>query len=72
MFLDEGFGTLDAETLEIALNALDNLNASGKIIGVISYVEALKERIPLQIEVRKENGLGYSQLAAEYRVGSAG
>ncbi|PVZ69728.1 hypothetical protein [Pelagibaculum spongiae] len=72
LFLDEGFGTLDAETLEIALNALDNLNASGKIIGVISYVEALKERIPLQIEVRKENGLGYSQLAAEYRVGSAG
>ncbi|PVZ72070.1 SbcC/MukB-like Walker B domain-containing protein [Pelagibaculum spongiae] len=70
LFLDEGFGTLDAETLEIALNALDNLNASGKMIGVISHVEALKERIPLQIEVRKENGLGYSQLAEEYRVNS--
>ncbi|PVZ72077.1 SbcC/MukB-like Walker B domain-containing protein [Pelagibaculum spongiae] len=68
LFLDEGFGTLDPETLEVALNALDNLNASGKMIGVISHVEALKERIPLQIEVRKENGLGYSQLAAEYKV----
>ncbi|MCH2039152.1 MAG: AAA family ATPase [Saccharospirillaceae bacterium] len=68
LFLDEGFGTLDAETLEVALNALDNLNASGKMIGVISHVEALKERIPLQIEVRKENGLGYSQLADQYRV----
>ncbi|WP_206605555.1 SbcC/MukB-like Walker B domain-containing protein [Pelagibaculum spongiae] len=68
LFLDEGFGTLDPETLEVALNALDTLNASGKMIGVISHVEALKERIPLQIEVRKENGLGYSQLAAEYKV----
>lgn len=47
LFLDEGFGTLDADTLDIALNALDSLNASGKMIGVISHVDALKERIPL-------------------------
>ena len=46
LFLDEGFGTLDADTLEIALNALDTLNASGKMIGVISHVEGMKERIP--------------------------
>lgn len=62
LFLDEGFGTLDAETLDMALDALDNLNASGKMIGVISHVEAMKERIPVQIKVRKMSGLGYSQL----------
>jgi exonuclease SbcC len=60
LFLDEGFGTLDGETLEIALNALDSLNASGKMIGVISHVEALKERIPLQIRVAKSAGVGFS------------
>ncbi|GAA0510114.1 AAA family ATPase [Tatumella terrea] len=62
LFLDEGFGTLDAETLDVALDALDSLNASGKIIGVISHVDAMKERIPLQIRVIKNNGLGYSTL----------
>ncbi|MEZ3499698.1 SbcC/MukB-like Walker B domain-containing protein [Pantoea sp. KPR_PJ] len=62
LFLDEGFGTLDAETLDTALDALDALNASGKTIGVISHVEAMKERIPVQIRVRKINGLGYSKL----------
>lgn len=62
LFLDEGFGTLDAETLDVALDALDNLNASGKTIGVISHVEAMKERIPVQIRVLKNNGLGYSKL----------
>ena len=60
LFLDEGFGTLDGETLEIALNALDSLNAGGKMIGVISHVEALKERIPLQIRVAKSVGIGFS------------
>jgi len=60
LFLDEGFGTLDAETLDIALDALDNLNASGKMIGVISHVEALKERIPVQVKVNKGSGLGLS------------
>lgn len=62
LFLDEGFGTLDAETLDTALDALDALNASGKTIGVISHVEAMKERIPVQIRVQKINGLGYSKL----------
>ncbi|WPC04168.1 AAA family ATPase [Pseudomonas benzenivorans] len=62
LFLDEGFGTLDGETLEVALDALDSLNASGKMIGVISHVEALKERIPVQLKVHKGVGLGYSAL----------
>ena len=68
LFLDEGFGTLDGETLEIALDALDSLNASGKMIGVISHVEALKERIPVQLKVSKGVGLGYSSLERQFAV----
>ncbi|MEX9911095.1 AAA family ATPase [Providencia huaxiensis] len=68
LFLDEGFGTLDAETLDIALDALESLNASGKTIGVISHVEAMKERIPVQIAVKKGNGLGFSELPAQFRI----
>ena len=70
LFLDEGFGTLDNETLEMALLALDNLNAEGKTIGIISHVEALKERIPVQIKVRKGAGMGYSSLEDCYKVSS--
>ncbi|WP_087588032.1 exonuclease subunit SbcC [Klebsiella pneumoniae] len=68
LFLDEGFGTLDSETLDTALDALDALNASGKIIGVISHVEAMKDRIPVQIKVKKINGLGYSRLDKAFAV----
>ncbi|WP_440863274.1 AAA family ATPase [Symbiopectobacterium purcellii] len=66
LFLDEGFGTLDADTLDSALDALDNLNATGKTIGVISHVEAIKARIATQIKVKKVNGLGVSQLDERY------
>ncbi len=59
LFLDEGFGTLDEESLETALNALNLLQSGGKMVGVISHVEALKERIPLQIKV-VPNGDGTS------------
>ena len=62
LFLDEGFGSLDGDTLEIALAALDSLNASGKMIGIISHVEAMKERIPAQIRVEKGGGIGHSRL----------
>ncbi len=62
LFLDEGFGTLDADTLESALAVLDQLNASGKMIGIISHVEALKQRVPVQIVLEKQQGLGYSQI----------
>ena len=62
LFLDEGFGTLDGDTLDIALDALDTLNASGKMIGVISHVESLKERIPAQIRVEKGGGVGHSRV----------
>ena len=68
LFLDEGFGTLDSETLDIALDALDNLNASGKMIGVISHIEAMKERIPTQLRVTKKSGLGVSELDKAFAV----
>ncbi len=66
LFLDEGFGTLDPQTLETALSALDCLNASGKMVGIISHVESLKERIHTRIEVTKKNGLGYSNLDSRF------
>jgi len=66
LFLDEGFGTLDNDTLEIALDALDNLNAEGKMIGVISHVNTLKERIGVQIKVHKKSGLGFSELDRQF------
>lgn len=56
LFLDEGFGSLDEEALESALDTLAGLQEENKLIGVISHVAALKERIPLQIEISRETG----------------
>lgn len=55
MFIDEGFGTLDSETLEQALRLLDQLSSnSNTLVGIISHVEELKNRIPQQIVVSKD------------------
>ncbi len=56
LFIDEGFGTLDPDTLDIALSALEMLQGTGKTIGIISHVEALQERVTTQINVRKGAG----------------
>ncbi|GAB1410655.1 AAA family ATPase [Desulfovibrionales bacterium] len=56
LFLDEGFGTLDDEALETALETLASLHEQGKIIGVISHIQALKDRISTQIEVIPHTG----------------
>lgn len=53
LFLDEGFGTLDDEVLDIALSVLSSLKDTGKMIGIISHVQSLKERISTQIHVKK-------------------
>ncbi len=62
LFLDEGFGTLDEEALETTLEALAELKQDGKLIGVISHVGALKERIGTQINVQTSSG-GRSRLS---------
>ena len=56
LFIDEGFGTLDADSLDVAISALDSLRRDHKTVGVISHVELLKERIPTQIVVEKGVG----------------
>ena len=61
LFLDEGFGTLDEDALDTALEALAGLRRDGKLIGVISHVSALKERIGTQIRVEPQTG-GRSRL----------
>ena len=62
LFIDEGFGTLDPESLEMALACLDALQADGRQIGVISHVSTLVERIGVQVAVEAMGG-GRSQIA---------
>ncbi|WP_277418862.1 SbcC/MukB-like Walker B domain-containing protein, partial [Pseudomonas viridiflava] len=58
LFIDEGFGSLDPESLQLAMDALDGLQAQGRKVGVISHVQEMHERIPVQIKVRRQgNGL---------------
>lgn len=65
LFIDEGFGTLDPETLDQTLDTLERLQAeSSKTIGIISHVDSLKERIATQIQLER-NGQGYSQLVVK-------
>jgi exonuclease SbcC len=52
LFVDEGFGSLDGETLDVAMAALDDLRAGGRTIGLISHVESMQERIPAKLAVQ--------------------
>lgn len=56
LFIDEGFGSLDADTLRVAMDALDILQGQGRKVGVISHVAEMTERIPTQIQVIKGTG----------------
>ncbi|MCE0463216.1 AAA family ATPase [Pseudomonas uvaldensis] len=58
LFIDEGFGSLDPESLQLAMDALDGLQAQGRKVAVISHVQEMHERIPVQIRVHRQgNGL---------------
>lgn len=61
LFIDEGFGSLDAESLDLAIDALETLQSQGRSVGVISHVEAMKDRIPVQIRVVRQ-GTGKSSV----------
>ncbi|MDF5977453.1 SMC family ATPase [Pseudomonas aeruginosa] len=61
LFIDEGFGSLDPESLQLAMDALDNLQAQGRKVAVISHVQEMHERIPVQVRVQRE-GNGMSSL----------
>lgn len=54
LFLDEGFGTLDPETLDIVAGAIEELGASGRMVGVITHIRELAERMPVRFEVTKQ------------------
>lgn len=53
IFIDEGFGTLDAETLDFAMKTLIELQSGGRLVGIISHVEELKNQMPVRLEVHK-------------------
>ena len=54
LFIDEGFGSLDADTLRVAMDALESLRTQGRKIGVISHVQEMTERIPVRVQVSRE------------------
>ena len=65
IFIDEGFGSLDAESLDLALGALSALRANGRLVGIISHVPELTERVNARIEVRKSRNGSRARLVAE-------
>lgn len=56
LFIDEGFGSLDEETLEVAMNALAHLQSQGRRVGIITHVERMKDAIPVQIRIQRTAG----------------
>lgn len=64
LFIDEGFGSLDGATLDVAIDALESLQSEGRKVGVISHVAAMHERIPVQIRVVRA-GLGRSRVEVD-------
>lgn len=62
IFIDEGFGTLDQETLDTALDTLINLQSTGRLVGIISHVSELKQRIPLILQVTSSQRESYTKL----------
>jgi exonuclease SbcC len=57
-FIDEGFGTQDSEAVNMVYETLQNLNKENKVVGIISHVDELKERIPMSLSVVKDADQG--------------
>jgi exonuclease SbcC len=57
LFLDEGFGTLDAEALEVAVTALETLQGGERMVGVVTHIPELAERMPARVQVSSAGGL---------------
>jgi len=55
LFLDEGFGTLDGETLDVVITALDALHGGQRMVGIVTHIRELAERLPARLEVRKQD-----------------
>jgi DNA repair protein SbcC/Rad50 len=62
IFIDEGFGSLDADTLDLAIRTLENLKEDGRLVGIISHVESLQERISTRLEISRTNNGSIIQL----------
>lgn len=56
LFVDEGFGTLDEETLDEVMGVLDDLRDGGRVVGLVSHVADLRQRVPVQLQVHKGRG----------------
>ncbi|MGO4690768.1 AAA family ATPase [Glaciibacter sp. 2TAF33] len=67
LFIDEGFGSLDSDTLEIAMGTLDSLRAGGRTIGLISHVDAMKEQIPAKLRITVTDQ-GWSEIEPAYEL----
>ncbi len=64
LFIDEGFGSLDADTLDLVMDTLDDLRAGGRVIGLVSHVEEMRQRIPMRLRVRKVGAAARLELEA--------
>jgi exonuclease SbcC len=60
LFVDEGFGMLDATSLDLVMDTLDSLRESGRTVGVVSHVAEMRSRIPVQVQVHKPHDQGPS------------
>ena len=68
MFIDEGFGSLDEDALEMAIRALESIEGEGRLIGIISHVRELRERIPQQLQVKSTpDGKSYVNETLEFK-----
>lgn len=66
LFIDEGFGSLDGDTLDTAMRALETIRQSGRVVGIISHVSELQRRIPTMIRVtKKESGSAAAKVISE-------